>query len=259
MAKKKANSPETTYVALYRISTNKDRQALSLPFQKESVHKFISMYGGEVLEEFEEEVSGTSYDRVVFERVVDMCSGTGSILLVHKLSRLSRNGLSTIAYLQERGVRYIEAVSPGDSEFVKGIKMLQAKEENDERKSNIKSGLDQIKRNIAENGFHISKMGNKITSLGKPENLSAEGVKKSVEVRKKKALDNPNNKRAIAMCELLLLQKLPLYKMANYLNENDFFTSTGKGFTPTAVSNLLKLYGKTREKLPRGFEKIKTK
>tara|TARA_R110000803_G_scaffold78075_4_gene143146 strand:+ start:4701 stop:5372 length:672 start_codon:yes stop_codon:yes gene_type:complete len=218
------------------------------------------MYGGTILKEFEEEVSGTSLNRVIFEQVVDLCAGTGSILLVHKLSRLSRNGLSTIAYLQKRKVRYIEAVSPGDSEFVKGIKLLQAKEENDERKGNIKSGLDQIKRNIEENGFHISKAGNRITSLGNPQNLSRDGVKKSAEVRKKKAMDNPNNKRAIAMLELLLLQKISLQKMADHLNSTGFITSQGSTFSPTAVSNLLHLFGKTRKPLPpnRFKKKIQT-
>ena len=244
---KNAHSPDQTYIALYRVSTNSERQALSLPFQKESVRRFIEHYGGTILKEFSEEVSGTSLNRDIFEKVVDMCDGTGSILLVHKLSRISRNGLSAIAYLDSRNVKYIEATSPGDSEFIKGIKLLQAKAENDERKENIKSGLDQIKRNIARDGYHISNNGNKITTLGNVKNLSQDGVKKSAEVRKRKARNNINNRKAIAIVYLLLPQQWSLGKMAQHLNQSGFVTSTGKQFTATAVSNLIRLYGKSRD------------
>jgi len=241
-----AQDNSQTYVVLYRISTTSDRQSLSLPFQKESIKRFIEIYGGNILKEFEEEASGASFDRVVFDKVINLCRDTGSILLVHKLSRLSRGGFITIARLQRNKIEYIEATSPYDSEFVKGIKLLQAKDENDERKDNIKRGLDQIKRNIYLQGFHISKAGNKIKSLGSPKNLNQKGRDKSIIVRRQKAVNNSNNQRAIAIVDLLLLQDLYLHQMATHLNSKNFKTSTGKNFTPTAVSNLIKLYDRTR-------------
>ena len=177
-----------------------------------------------------------------------MAVETGSVLLVAKLSRLSRAGFSTIAYLDKKKVNYIESTSPNDSSFVKGIKLLQAKEENDERRDNIKRGLDQIKRNIKKNGFHISKSGRKITSLGAPGNLTKEGLKKSAEVRRKKALENKNNLRAKAMIELLVKQKMTLKEIANHLNSKGFKTSTGKEFKSMTVSNIADMYGIHREK-----------
>ena len=241
---KQENTP--TYVALYRISTTSDRQALSVPFQKESIKRFIEIYGGKILHEFEEEASGTSFDRVILDKVVDLCQKTGSILLVHKLSRLSRDGFTTIARLKKNKVNYIEAVSPNDSEFVKGIKMLQAEDENVERRANIKSGLDQIKRNIKKKGFHISKKGNRIKALGNPKHLTQAGRDKSIATRRQKALNNSSNKQAISILDLLLPKGLFLNKMATHLNEIGFSTATGKEFTAKGVSNLLKLYGRSR-------------
>ena len=235
-----------TYVVLYRISTNTKKQALSLPFQKDSIRTFIERYGGKILKEFEEKASAASYSREVLDKVVEMCRITGSILLVHKMSRLSRDGFVTISRLKRNNIQYIEAVSPNDSNFVKGIKLLQSEEENEERKANIKSGLAQIKRNIKKNGFHISKEGNRITSLGCPKNLNQDGRDKSIVTRRNKALGNKNNKKAIVVVDLLLKENLYLHEMATHLNNADFKTSTGKLFTPTAVSNLLKLFGKTR-------------
>ena len=180
------------YVAYYRVSTDIKRQALSPEFQKNSIDDFINRFGGTISGEFFEDVSGTTLKRAEFEKAVNLCQEIGATLLVHKLSRLSRAGLSTIGYLDDRNVNYIEATSPRDSDFVKGIKILQAKDENDTRKSNIRDGLNQIKRNIESNGFHISKAGNKITSLGNPEHLTQAGRDKSIETRRAKALSNEN-------------------------------------------------------------------
>jgi len=233
----------TTYVEYFRISTNSERQTLSFGFQRESIDHFIELYGGKIVGSFTEEISGTTLNREMFEKAVDLAASTGSVLLVHKLSRLSRTGLSTIHYLEQKGVNYIEAVSPNDSPFVKGIKLLQAKEENRERKDNIKRGLSQIKRNIKDKGFHISKSGRRIKKLGTPENLTDTARENSIASRRKKALENKNNVRAKAMIELLVVQDMTLREMAEYLNEKGFQTSTGKDFMAMSVSNLISLYG----------------
>ncbi len=238
------NDKDQTYVALYRVSTNSVKQALSFPYQKESIERFIQAYGGEVIQEFHEEVSGTSIDRELLEQAVDMCLGTDSILLVHKLSRLSRNGLQAVAYLEEKGVDYIEASSPHDSQFVKGIKLLQAKDENDTRKGHIKSALDQIKRNIARDGYHISKSGRKITTLGTKDNLTPDARKKGDAAKTKKARNNPNNLRALTVVDLMFSMDKSYSEMARHLNDNGFRSSRGAEWDATKVKNLLRLYNK---------------
>ena len=58
-----------TYVAYYRVSTSSERQSLSFGFQQTSVEKFLEIYGGEVIAEFKEEISGTSKTRELFQIV----------------------------------------------------------------------------------------------------------------------------------------------------------------------------------------------
>jgi DNA invertase Pin-like site-specific DNA recombinase len=237
---------DTNYVEYFRISTNSEKQTLSFGFQRESVDRFIETYGGTIVGSFTEEITGTTLNRKLFREAVDLAASTGSVLIVHKLSRLSRTGLSTVHYMEEKGVEYIEAVSPMDSPFVKGIKLLQAQEENRERKDTIKRGLGQIKRNIRKDGFHISKAGRRIEKLGCPENLTNAARENSIITRRKKALKNKNNVRAKAVVELLLNQDMSIRKMAKYLNKKKFKTSTGKEFKPMTVSNLIKLYQITK-------------
>ena len=239
----------TTYVEYFRVSTNSERQALSFGFQKESIERFIEIYGGSVVGSFTEEVSGSTLDREMFEKAVNLAADTGSVLLVHKLARLSRAGLTTVAYLEKKKVNYIEAVSPNDSPFVKGIKLLQAEEENRERKDNIKRGLEQIRRNIKQRGFHVSKSGRTITKLGTPDNLTERAREQSIRSRRDKALKNRNNLRAKAIVELLTTRSMTLRQMAEYLNKKGFETSTGKQFQAMSVSNLISLYKINRSQI----------
>jgi hypothetical protein len=58
----------------------------------------------------------------------------------------------------------------------------------------------------------------------------------------KKALMNPNNRRAIAMLRILVKQNLSLTEMADILNSEGFVTSRGSQFTAWSVSVLLKRY-----------------
>jgi DNA invertase Pin-like site-specific DNA recombinase len=80
-------------------------------------------------------------------------------------------------------------------------------------------------------------------TLGNPEHLMGkldEAIAKSVETNKRKAEDNPNNKRAAAMLKVLAKEGKTLQEMADYLNEQGFTTSKGYKFTRSAVLVLLK-------------------
>ena len=231
---------QETYVVYYRVSTESQKDGLGLDSQRTAINTFIDRYGGKVIQEVEEIVSGGAFDREGFSRALDVVVDTDSTLLVHRIDRLSRSGFITMALLEERNIPFIEADSPNDSAFSKGIKFLVAKEERDKTQKRVTDALSEIKQNIKERGFHISKAGNKITSLGNPGHLTEEGRKKSMETRKNKALENNNNKRAIAV--IRMMEDKPISKIVAFLNNNNFYTSTGKEFFPQSVKNLIKLY-----------------
>jgi DNA invertase Pin-like site-specific DNA recombinase len=230
----------TDYVVYYRASTEKQKDGLGLDAQRTAIERFIKNYGGKVTKEVEEIISGSSSLRLGFNEALDYAKNTGATLLVHRIDRLSRSGFMTIALLEQERVPFIEADAPNDSAFSKNIKFLVAKEEREKLQSRVTDALAEIKSKIDESGFHISKSGNRITSLGTPENLSDSGRAKSIETRRLKALYNPNNKRAYSV--MTMMEGKTLKQISEFLNGNDFPTSTGKMFTPMAVSNLKKLY-----------------
>ncbi len=230
----------TNYVIYYRASTEKQRDGLGLDAQKAAVGKFLETYGGNVCNIVEEIVSGGADVREGFNEALSSAKATGSTLLVHRIDRLSRSGFMTIALLEKEGVDFIEADSPNDSTFSKNIKFLVAKEEKEKIQARVTGSLAEIKSKIKANGFHISKAGNKITSLGSPQNLSNVARANSIASRKRMALSNINNKKAYSVIELM--QGSTLRTIASYLNENGFVTSRGGSFSATQVSNIKKMY-----------------
>lgn len=229
------------YVAYYRASTESQRDGIGLEVQKEAVSRFIKQYGGTVIAIEEEIVSGGAVVRDGFDRALDLCKINDATLIVHRIDRLSRAGFMTMARLDEEGIPFIEADSPHDTTFSKHIKFLVAKEEKDKTKRRVKDALGQIKDNIARDGFHITKEGKKITSLGNPQNLSDEARERSKRTRRAKAIADQNNVRAYAMASRMRPDH-SLKQIADALNKGGFKTSRGNKFYPIQVSNLIKLY-----------------
>ena len=89
---------------------------------------------------------------------------------------------------------------------------------------------------------------NRGCKLGNPEHLMdkhEEAIEASNKTNRKKAHENPNNKRAVALLRSLVKQGLSLQQMADTLNDEGFQTSKGYGFQPTTVQRLIKRYNLT--------------
>lgn len=234
-------STEATYITYLRASTEKQRDGLGLDAQRRSINNFIKNFGGEIIEEVSEIVSGGSLDRKGFDKALSLCKEHGAILLVHRIDRLSRSGFYTLAQLEEGGIPFIEADSPHDSELSKNIKFLIAKEEREKIQKRISDTLAEVKHKIKNDGFYVTKAGKKITSLGTPANLSDKARERSAFVRNTKAKANDNNLKAHAVVDRMR-ENSSLLQMATYLNKHNFKTSRGGKWYPASVSNLIKLY-----------------
>lgn len=234
-------STETKYVSYLRASTEKQRDGLGIDAQRKSINEFVEKFGGAIVEEVSEIVSGGSHTREGFNRALELCKEHGAILLVHRIDRLSRSGFYTVAQLEENGIPFIEADSPHDSELSKNIKFLVAKEEKEKIQKRVKDSLAEVKEQISKNGFYITKEGKRITSLGSPQNLSEKSRERSKKVRRAKAIANENNSKAFAVVDRMR-SDYTLKEMAAYLNKHNFKTSRGGKWYPMSVSNLIKLY-----------------
>lgn len=230
------------YVAYYRASTESQRDGLGLDVQKARTREFVEKFGGKLITEVEEIVSGGSKNRAEFDRAIELCKAYDAILVVYRLDRMARDGYYTVYRLEENGIQYVEVEAPFDSEFSKNIKFLLAKEEKEKIQRRVKEALGEIKSKIEKNGSYTTKDGKEITSLGTPENLTDKARQRSILVRRAKAISNENNIRAHAVASRMRDQGDGFKLIADHLNNNSFKTSRGGKWYPASVSKLLELF-----------------
>lgn len=222
---------DVQYVAYLRVSTQKQGYSgLGLEAQREIIQNFL--YDKNPIAEFLEVESGRKTDkgRPKLKEALEICRKTGAQLIVAKLDRLSRN-VSFLSQLLESDVDIVFCDFPQANKMVLHILAAISQYEAELIATRTKQALAAKKA--------------KGCTLGNPEHLIGkldEAVAKSVETNKRKAEENPNNKRAAAMLKVLAKEGRTLQEMADYLNEQGFTTSKGYRFSRSSVHVLLKRY-----------------
>ena len=221
------------YVAYLRVSTQKQGYSgLGLEAQREIIEKHLK--DKSTIAEFIEVESGRHNDRPKLKEALELCRKTGAILIVAKMDRLSRNVAFT-SRLLESDVEIVFCDFPQANKMMIHIVSAIAQYEAELTSTRTRQALQAKK----SRGF----------TLGNPEHLMDkhnEAVLASNETNRKKAHENPNNKRAVALLRSLVKQGLSLQQMADTLNDEGFQTSKGYRFQPTTVQRLIKRYKLTQ-------------
>lgn len=217
------------FVAYLRVSTQRQGfSGLGLEAQKEIIQNFL--YDKNPIAEYIEVESGRKTDkgRPKLKEALEVCRKTGAKLIVAKLDRLARN-VAFLSQLLESDVDIIFCDFPQANKMVLHILAAISQYEAELVATRTKQALAAKKARGAV--------------LGNPDHLLDNldsAIAKSVETNKRKAEENPNNKRAAAMLKVLAKEGKTLQEMADYLNEQGFTTSKGYKFTRSAVLVLLK-------------------
>ena len=220
------------YVAYYRVSLKDEnkQKGLGLNAQQTTVHEYISNNNASLIAEFSERESGKINDRIELNKALDVCKKESATLIIAKLDRLSRN-VSFVFALRDANVDFFACDLKEFNTLTLAIFIAMAQQERELISSRTKLALNELKKN-----------GVKLGSKSNLTNNLESNIKKAIEVRKEKALNNENNKKSIAIIRLLRKDNYSLNQCAKYLNENHFPTSTGKEHTATSVKNLISLY-----------------
>ena len=228
------------YVAYYRVSTKTQGDSgLGLESQRKAVERYIGEGNMLLATQVTEVESGTKSDRPMLSEAISLCISSGATLVIAKLDRLSRNAAFTFA-LMDSGVKFVAVDMPQANELTIGLMAVIAQDEAKRIASRTQQALLVIKDKISRGEQHISKSGNVVVKLGNPKNLTAKSREISMMVRKEKALNDNNNKRAYAYASNQ--RHLTLEKLAHLLNANSFRTSRGNKFHAASVSRLFRLY-----------------
>lgn len=219
------------FVAYLRVSTQKQGYSgLGLEAQREIIKNYLREK--KPIFEYIEVESGRKTDkgRPKLKEALSQCRTYGAKLIVAKLDRLARN-VSFLSALLDSDVEIVFC------DFPQANKMVL----------NILASISQYEAELISTRTRQALAAKKARGckLGNPEHLLDKhqaAIEKSNQTNRKKAADNPNNKRAVAMLKVLAAQGMTLTEMTDKLNNEGFVTSKGYEFRPSQVYVLLKRY-----------------
>lgn len=220
---------DNTYIAYLRQSTKKQEiSGLGIEAQREIIHNYLR--DKIPLAEYVETESGKKCNRPVLQQALKHCRKSGATLIVAKLDRLSRNVAFT-SKLLEADVEIVFCDFPQANKLVLHIIAAIAEYEAGLISTRTKQSLRAKKARGMK--------------LGKPQNLIDNletAIQKSNDTNRRKALDNPNNMRAVAMLRSLIGRGYSLSELAALLNKEGFVAPKGGKFKASQVAVLLKRY-----------------
>lgn len=220
-------------VSYLRVSTARQgHNGLGIDAQRTAIQAYAETKGAALVKEFVEVESGKVNTRPQLAEALHLAKVTGSVLVIAKLDRLSRNAAFLLA-LRDSGVRFIAADMPDANELTVGIMALVAQQEREAISKRTKEALDAAKR--------------RGTVLGNPNGAealrrAAKGNVAGVQAIQLQADAHAEDLRPV-LRSLAGEGVTSLGGIAKAFNERGIQTPRGGAWHKTSVSNLLARLG----------------
>ncbi|MDA1023942.1 MAG: recombinase family protein [Proteobacteria bacterium] len=141
----KAKSNPTSFVAYYRVSTDKQGQSgLGLEAQRAAVLDFVNGGAANLIAEYTETESGKRNDRPQLAEALQVCKKHKAKLVIAKLDRLARN-VAFISNLMESGVDFVAVDMPDANRLTVHILAAVAEHEREMISQRTKAALQAAK------------------------------------------------------------------------------------------------------------------
>ncbi len=219
----KAKSNPTTFVAYFRVSTDKQgASGLGLEAQRAAVLDFINGGAANLIAEYTETESGKRNDRPQLAEALTVCKKHKARLVIAKLDRLARN-VAFISNLMESGVDFVAVDMPDANRLTVHILAAVAEHEREMISQRTKAALQAAKARGVK--------------LGSPNPLK--GSRLGADAQKAKADKFAANiLPIIEQIQVTGITTLP--KIAAALNARGVKTARGGEWYPMTVRNILK-------------------
>lgn len=227
------------FVSWRRVSTKKqEKSGLGLESQKDIISHFVNTEKGELIADFCEAYTGKDLSGCIeLKKAIEFSKANDAILIIAKSDRF-RNTIEALQIYDEMGDGKIYFCDlPHTDKFTLTIFFALAEREAMLISIRTKAALAVQKKKIKQDGYFISKAGNKCTSLGGTTNGQAKGGKSNGEKRRKEAAENSTNR---IVGELLKDCVTPqdVDRVAEKLNAMGLKTSSGLEFTRNRLTAL---------------------
>lgn len=227
------------FVSWRRVSTKKqEKSGLGLEAQKDIISHFVNTEKGELIADFCEAYTGKDLNGCIeLKKAIEFSKANDAILIIAKSDRF-RNTIEALQIYDEMGEGKIYFCDlPHTDKFTLTIFFALAEREAMLISIRTKAALAVQKKRIEQNGYFISKAGNKCTSLGGTTTGQAKGGKVNGEKRRKEAMNDEKNNMIAAMLEGCNTPQ-DIDKVVERLNARGIRTHSGLEFTRNRLTAL---------------------
>lgn len=232
-------------IAYFRVSTAaQGRSGLGLEAQRSAVDEFVRIRGFTRVADFTEVESGKRSDRPELQRALHLAKVTGSVLVIAKLDRLSRNAAFLLT-LRDSGVRFLAADLPDANDLTIGVLAVIAQAEREAISRRTTEALQAVRLRLQESGAHTSnRSGRTIGRLGNPNGARAlrragVGNKAAVECRQRMASERSRDLEPILQ-DIKDCGVSSAAGIARELNRRGVLTPRQRQWHPSTVRTLMK-------------------
>lgn len=210
------------YISYLRVSTKEQgKSGLGLDAQRRDIKLFVqnSAVSAQIVSEHVDVHSGTISSREALTEAISECKRVGATLLVSKLDRLSRKVSFIASLMEDKQLQFKVASMPNADKFQLHIYAALAEQERDFISLRTKAALAEVKAN-----------GCKLGGLRDRTN------------RRNKVKSQNADKYATDMWRIIcpmLERGLSFRQVANFLNNSQTRTCTGKCFYPQTIKNIV--------------------
>jgi DNA invertase Pin-like site-specific DNA recombinase len=216
-------------VTYLRVSTARQGDSgLGLDAQRSAIQTYATARSASIVREFVEVESGKNNERPELAAALHLAKVTGSVLVIAKLDRLSRNAAFLLA-LRDSGVKFVCTDMPDANDLTVGIMALVAQQEREDISKRTTAALKEAKT--------------RGTVLGNPNGAAAllrasKGNVAAVRKIKGKADAYAADLRPIIQ-DITEAGVVSLGGIANELNKRQISTARGGAWHKATVANLL--------------------
>ena len=227
------------FVSWRRVSTKKqEKSGLGLESQKDIISHFVNTEKGELIADFCEAYTGKDLSGCIeLKKAIEFSKANDAILIIAKSDRF-RNTIEALQIYDEMGDGKIYFCDlPHTDKFTLTIFFALAEREAMLISIRTKAALAVQKKKIKQDGYFISKAGNKCTSLGGTTTGQAKGGKVNGEKRRKEAMNDEKNNMIAAMLDGCNTPQ-DIDKVVERLNARGIRTHSGLEFTRNRLTAL---------------------
>lgn len=164
------------YAAYVRVSTDKQ----DVKNQEHAIKDYLNG-GDHDVKWFRDKGVSSSLDwdkREALQLCLDYCRKEKATMIVYSISRMARRTWETLKFLEQEikpgKIKLVVVDNPNLDHKTVGLLAAVAEMERNTIRERTQASLNRIKAEIAEKGYHISKSGVKITSLGSKDLTKAQ-------------------------------------------------------------------------------------